>query len=355
MTAEKDDAMSKKKARKQPHSPLEDWVPALRQTQLDGAYCWVTNEDHIIVYSTPDSAAINGEPIETYIGSHVSDYSHLVFEPPAKQRMARLNRLMAVGGSDTQYQWATPPAGGVIVAVITTTRIKDQDTGRKYLLHYGHDVTDLEDQLDYLQAPAFQGVIMIIVATDGTCLAATDAAAKLVIGANKGSELHGVSIKQTPYSRMWLREKTEVEASRQANEPRFAVEWLVSAGHEVRPYAVARIAFPHGRWMIILLPIPLSEPWFQLEMDKMLAAENFQQPAQLSTRLFNTLVDMRVGLSLAEAAKRRGVKKKTIEKYRAELAEAVGVDSTKKIVRSLRNTELGYLAMIYSERVIDDG
>ena len=344
-------------SQQQPHEPLEDWLPALRHTQLEGSLYWVTNEEGLIVDATPDIADAAGMPISSYIGSRADAIADQIVEPPIEVRSARREQLFREGGSNTITLWGDLSGRGWTVVVATSTRITHPDTGRHYLVNAAHDVTDLQDQLDYLRAPAFQGLIMLIIENDGKVLAATDAAATFCNPAlNRGDELKGATIEQTEFTDLKEREAAELALSWETGQPSQAIEWLVNGAGDYRPYAVTRVGFPKGRWMIVMMPVPLTEPYLQLNAERALEAHNLRQLNRktMSLKQFQTLVDIRGGLELKEAGKRRGIHWKTVSGHRDRLADTLGVDSTRKILLALKHTELGYLATIYSQLIDED-
>ena len=347
--------------RNPPHPPLEDWTPALRHSLLDGMYGWVVNEEDIVIDATPDTADAAGLPISSYIGMdrRESRISAQIYDPPHDARDARIKKLWKEGGNETTLMHADlPGVKGHTAVLVTTTRITHPKTGRRYLLNTAHDVSDAEKQLAYLRAPAFQKLLMLVIEQDGTVLAATDAAAsfcnpKLA----EGQQLYGHTIDQTEWSSLRLREAEQLELSRKAKAPANAVEWLLVANNDYRPYAVARIAFPEGRWMIIMIPVPLTEPFLQLQDIKdVVKANNLNQPARVSEKEFQTLLEYYNKVEREDLAAHYGVTVGAIDKRRERLAkDKFGLDSVDDLLPAIRHTELGYLVQLYADRVCTVG
>jgi hypothetical protein len=198
-------------------------------------------------------------------------------------------------------------------------------------------------------------LIILIIEKNGKVLAATDAAARFIKpGAQRGSDVRGMSLKETPYPELTARETSEVQRSWATGEPSQAIDWLLSANGDYRPYSVSRIGFPEGRWMIIMMPVPLTEQWMQLEDIKdVISANNLRQPITVTVKQFEALIDLDAGLTVEKAAERRGVTLDAINKSRSRLKTRLSVSSTKDILAAIAHTELGYLVKLWSHRVVD--
>ena len=340
----------------QPHSPLEDWEPALRGTMLTGSLIWVTNEENLIVFSTPDVASAAGVPYSSYFGTDARSVADQIVEPILEHRNERRERLFREGGHDTITLWAQRSDLGWTEAIVTSTRITHPENGNHYLLHVGHDVTDIQAQLEYLRARAFQGLIMTIVEKDGTVLAATDAAAKFCNPElTRGDQLRGATIDQTQWVALKEREAEQLELSRLSEKPAHAIEWLLAANNDYRPYAVARITFPKGRWMIVMMPVPLTEPFMQLDSIKDVLKANVNQPPKLNKLDFETLVDLYNKIKREVLAKRDGISVDGVDARRRRVVDRLGVDSVDDLLPAIRHTELGYLVQLYADKVCQTG
>jgi hypothetical protein len=346
-----------KKAHKQPAMPLEDWLPALRNTTIDSAYYWVTNKDDVVIDAAETLAEAVGMSVYDFIGKHYHEFAGMVISPPREHRDADMQRLLADGGSITRYTIAKlADREEVTTAVVTSTCLVHPDNGKKYLMHIAHDITKLEAQLDYLQAPAFQVLIILIIEKNGKVLAATDAAARFIKpGAQRGSDVRGMSLKETPYPEVKEREASELRRSWLTGQPSQAIDWLWSANNDYRPYAVSRICFPQGRWMIIMIPVPATEPWMQIKDAKqVLKANNLNQPAQVSVKQFEALVDKQSRRTREEAAAFRNVSVNAIDDRLKKLRAKFKVESTNDLLPAIAYTELGYLVKLYADRVVPE-
>ena len=146
---------------------------------------------------------------------------------------------------------------------------------------------------------------MLIIENNGQVLAATNAAAKFCNpDFTLGRELKGKFIEDTQYAELKEREAAELARCRETDEPANAVEWLLTGDGSIRPYVVSRICFPKGRWMIVLQPIALTEPWLQKPPKEMIKAPNFQP--QITEEQLEVLIDYEAGLNPEQSAKRIG-------------------------------------------------
>ena len=333
-------------------------MPALRHTQLDGTLFWVVNEQNLVIDAPPDAANAAGLPVSSYIGSYAHEVGHQIREPSLEARQKRRERLFREGGSDTLYFWADLEGGkGWTYAVVTTTRITHPDTGKHYLISSAHDITDILAQLDYLRAPAFQRLIMLIIESNGKVLAATDAAATFYNPSlTRGQQLHDQTIDQAQWKDLREREKEQVALSKQFDKPANAIEWLLNGSGDYRPYAVSRIAFPKGRWMIVMMPVPLTEPYLQLtDIEDVVRANNLSQPATVTSGEFQTLVDMHNKVPREDLAEREGISVDGIDKRRQRLAAKFKLASVDDLLTAIAYTELGYLVQLYAQRICPDG
>ena len=145
-------------------------------------------------------------------------------------------------------------------------------------------------------------------------------------------------------SNAWAEESTD--------KPAQTVEWLQGADEAVKPYSVTRVCFPEGRWMVVLMPIPLDSPYFQLSAEQMLAAPNVTRTKKLTPIQFDCLVDLAAGLTPKEAGGRRNKTPGTISGERNILAhEVFSVGSPRRIMPSIVGTPLGHLALLYAQQV----
>jgi hypothetical protein len=308
-------------------------------------------------------AELVGVGLENFLGSGLPDFQGMILHPSLAERKARRDRIMAEGGSASHYVWVRPPElQDDMLALVTTTRL-DHPDGQKYLLQTGHDVSKIEEQLDYLRAPALQNLIALIIERTGHVLAATDAAAKFCLpGAKQGKDIINLALKDTPYPELAQHEAAEVQRSAQTEAPAITVDWLLSADpNTYGPYTVARIAFADGRWLIVMLPLPTDvPPYVQLSKDKkdmktMLGAKNLRgkDGRKLTRGQFCAMVDIVQGLSLEEASAKWGVAPGSVSSQRKKLAKTLGLDDARDIKGAVVGTTLGYCAQVYAD-IVDD-
>jgi PAS domain-containing protein len=337
---------------KEPIAPFDDrWIDAFRISGIDGLAGWVINEDRVVCDATHDVADAAGHPLADYMGmdSRATSIQDQLGHPSHEVRQARQDRLFAEGGAETMLCTDNLADRGWTSYLVTSLRIM-LDDGTKYLLNVAHDVSQVDTFAAAFNTPALQGLIAFFVDSDGKCLAASQGAARF-IGAPDARDLVGVSIVDTEYSDLALRERERVTASQVSGEPAEDVEWLESGEGRFVPFAIARVALPEGRWLVVMIRISLDMPHLQKPLGVVLKGKNFAQP-RVTAGQFDTLVDMAAGLSPSEAAARRGNTEGSINQYRNILTHKVfKVGYPRRVLGALHGTALGSLVHLYAQQI----
>ena len=337
-----------------PHDP--GWIEALATAapaDLAGLDGWVTSCDGTLLDATASVAAAMGEELEHMLGKPAMQSGKAVVNTTTQEEMiARRHQVCKEGGWLTAVDVVKLADRGWSTVMHSMGRVINRRTGVPYVIHIAHDITDAAERWAFLRAPGFQNAIHLLIGADGVCITATEAAARMC-GAPSSDAMVGMTLDNTPYKKLADQERAQVQQSRANGEPANSVEWLAMADGSIGIFTVSRISYPDGRWTVHMIPIPLSPPFFQLQVGEMLHGANMTIPQSehtVTARQFEALLDLANGLSAKQAAAYRRCGVDNINKHRSKLKKLCQVKKPKQIIGALQGSPLGLLVAMMAMR-----